>query len=294
MNPYTAALSENVLTVTFGEVATGWEQWILLSSDRHHDSIYCDRERETEHLDEALQKGALICDFGDLFDAMQGRFDPRSDMDAVRPEYRVNNYFDKLVSVAAADYAPYAANWLLVGRGNHETSVLKRQSTDLASNLVHRLNTEHGGQVFAGGYGGWIRFMFVGTDGRKRAAVNLKYHHGAGGGGPVTRGVIQTNRQAVYLPDADIVVNGHTHDSWIVPIARERLTTKGQVRQDVAYHVRTPGYKNEYRDGSAGFHVERWGPPKPVGCVWLRMTARRSWAEKGALVIRLDFIQAVT
>jgi hypothetical protein len=103
------------------------------------------------------------------------------------------------------------------------------------------------------------------------ASVNLKYQHGAGGGGPVTRGTIQTNRQAVYLPDADIVVNGHTHDSWVVPIARERLSDQGHVRRDLVWFVRTPGYKDDYGSGADGWHNVRWGAPKPLGCVWARI-----------------------
>ena len=103
-----------------------------------------------------------------------------------------------------------------------------------------------------------------------RKSRKLKYHHGSGGGGPVTKGVIQTNRQAVYLPDADIVVNGHTHDAWYVPIARERLSDKGVVYRDLLHFVRTPGYKDEYGDGSGGYAIETWKPPKPLGAVWLR------------------------
>jgi hypothetical protein len=104
--------------------------------------------------------------------------------------------------------------------------------------------------------------------------VRIKYHHGAGGGGPVTRGTIQTNRQAVYLPDAEICVNGHTHDSWILPIARERLSERGKVSRDLIWFVRTPGYKDEYADGSKGYHVERWAPPKPLGACWVRLFYR--------------------
>jgi hypothetical protein len=34
--------------------------------------------------------------------------------------------------------------------------------------------------------------------------------------------------------------------------------------------VRTPGYKDEYRDGAGGWAVEKGHPPKPTGCAWLR------------------------
>ena len=259
----------NVLTLYLDDVSSGWEQWILLSADRHHDNVYCDRRLEKQHLDKAAERAAIILDFGDLFCAMQGKYDPRSSMDDIRAEDVGEDYLDRIVTHAARDYGPYAENFMLIGTGNHETNIRRRHGTDLTSNIVHRLNADYGGNCHVGGYGGWVRFMFT-MNKTKRAHKYLKYFHGAGGGGPVTRGVIQTNRQAVYLPDADIVVNGHTHDSWHVPRARERLNSAGTVGRDLIHFIRTPGYKDEYGDGSGGYHVERGRDPRPVGCVWLR------------------------
>jgi hypothetical protein len=294
LNPYTASANGAVLTVRFAAVKSGWEQWILLSSDRHHDNVHCDRKLERLHLEQAKEREALVLDFGDLFCAMQGKYDKRSSMDDIRPEDVDARYLDKIVEHAAEDYGPYAANWLLAGKGNHESSIVNHHGTDLTSNLVHRMNTLHGGQVHIGGYGGWVRLQYADESGRMRGTTCIKYHHGAGGGGPVTRGVIQTNRQAVYLPDANVVVNGHTHDGWIVPIARERLTTKGVVTRDLVHFIRTPGYKDEYGDGSKGWHVERWGAPKPIGAVWMRLTMDRKGAKNNDLYPHLEFIQAVT
>lgn len=261
--------SKNVCTVYCDGVGEGWEQWVLLSSDRHHDSLWCNRDLELEHLERARERGAFVVDAGDLFDCMQGKFDPRRTYKDLRPEYKGDDYFDRVVKDAANFYAPYAGRFLMIGRGNHDQKVLQNNSTDLISNLVHRLNSDHGGHIQAGGYGGWVRFMFN-IHQTQTQSVKLKYHHGAGGGGPVTRGVIQTNRQAVYLPDADIVMNGHTHDSFVVPIARERISEQGVIYQDIQYHVRSTTYKNEYQDGADGWHVETWKPPKPVGAGWLR------------------------
>ena len=277
----------NVLTVRFKGISSGWEQWFLLSADRHHDNIYCDRKLEKRHLEEAKERNAYVMDFGDLFCAMQGKYDPRKSMDDIRPEDVGADYLDRIVRHAAEDYAPYAKNILLIGKGNHESAILKHNSTCLISQLTYQLNQEFGGDIKIGGYGGWVRFLFV-VNKTKRKSINLKYHHGAGGGGPVTRGVIQSNRQAVYLPDADIVVNGHTHDSWVLPIARERLNEKGNVKRDLLWFVRTPGYKDEYGDGSEGYHIEKWGAPKPVGATWLRLYYDRND------LIRTECIQAVT
>ena len=277
---------DNVLTVKFSGISSGWEQWFLLSADRHHDNIYCDRQLEKKHLDQAKERNAYILDFGDLFCAMQGKFDKRKSYDDIRPEDVGDDYFDRIVRHAAEFYAPYAKQFLLIGKGNHESKVLKHNSTCLPSQLVDKLNYKYGGSVYNGGYGGWVEFKFV-VNKTKRKSLHLKYHHGAGGGGPVTKGVIQANRQGVYLPDADIVVNGHTHDSWVLPIARERLRA-GVIGRDLCWFVRTPGYKNEYNDGSGGFAVEKWMPPKPLGATWLRFYYERND------LIRSECIQAVT
>lgn len=268
-NPRIELLTRNVLQVTYKDITAGWEKWILLSSDRHHDNIHCRQDIEKRHLEMALKREADIFDFGDLFCAMQGKYDPRSNMDDIRPENVKQNYLDSLVETAGQFYGPYASRFKLIAKGNHETNITKRHGTDLTSNLVNRLNTDFGGRVFTGEYGGWIKFKFY-IHQTVRVSKNLKYFHGAGGGGPVTRGVIQTNRQAVYLPDADIVVNGHTHDSYHVPIARERLSQAGVVRRDVVHYLRTASYKDEYGDGGSGWHVERGGPPKPIGAIWGR------------------------
>lgn len=279
MREHTTEFNHNVLTVRFEDISSGWEQWVLFSADRHHDNIYCNRTLERAHLEQAKERGALITDFGDLFCAMQGKWDPRASKDVLRPEDKVDNYLDTIVKHAVEDYAPYADNWLLIGRGNHDTNILKRHGTDIVSNLVYTLRDKHGSKVVAGGYGGWIRFMFK-YHKTVQQSFRLKYHHGAGGGGPVTKGVIQTNRQAVYLPDADIVVNGHTHDAWIVPLCRERMNDAGNVKRDLIHFVRTPGYKDEYfkSEGIKGFEQEKWMPPKPIGAVWGRF-----WLEDGEM-----------
>jgi hypothetical protein len=258
----------NVHTIVM-QVVPGWEQWFLLSGDRHHDNLHCDQDFEREHLEEAKEKGAGILDVGDMFCAMQGKYDPRSSLESLRPEHKKDNYFDALIETAHTFYKPYAANFLVVAQGNHETSIIKRNGTNLVDRFCAKMR-ESGSPVQMGGYGGWIRFQFMFNG--SRIVKRLKYFHGSGGGGPVTRGVIQTNRQAVYLPDADIVLNGHTHDQYIVPIQRERLNQKGVIEQDCTWYVRTGTYKDEYRDGSGGWHVERGGPPKPIGAVWLKFS----------------------
>lgn len=269
--PFTVIEKSRNVHVIETEIASvvGWEQWVLLRSDAHHDNAYCDQDLERRHLADAVKRDAAIIDIGDLFCAMQGKWDKRSDTKQCRPEHREGRYLDALVSTAAEFYEPFAANFAVMGLGNHETSILKHHETHLTERLVERLNTSTGAGVRMGGFSGWIRFSFK-RGARYQQSIRYHYHHGYGGGGPVTRGVIQTNRMGIYLPDADIVHTGHTHDAWLVPIERARMTQSDVLKLDRAYHVRTPGYKDEYRDGFGGWHIERGAPPKPTGAAWLR------------------------
>jgi len=262
----------------------GWEQWFLLSSDRHHDNAHTDHKLETKHLKQAVERGAGIIDVGDTFCAMQGKWDKRSDLTACRPEQQEGRYLDSLVKCAADFYTPYAKNYIVIGRGNHETSILKRHETDLTERLCERMSVMSGHHVQAGGYGGWVRFCF--KKNKKASRFNMKYFHGSGGGGPVTRGVIQTNRLAVYLPDADIVCGGHTHDQWCVPIARERILDNNTISTDEQLHIRIGTYKDEYGDGWGGWHIERGGVPKPIGAMWLRFYAENKTIKVEAIAAK--------
>jgi hypothetical protein len=247
----------------------GDEQYVLLQSDVHWDNPKAMLEKFREHLDEARERDAPVLDNGDFFCAMQGRWDKRANKNDLRPEHQKGDYLDALVTTADEYLAPYADLLTVRGQGNHETGILKHHETNLTDRLVQLLKRKNPA-VALGGYSGFIVFRIRYNDSRTRP-FKLFYHHGYGGGGPVTRGTIQTNRMAVFLADADLVWTGHTHDTWTMPIARVRLnqdcTAIEHTRQE---HIRTAGYKEEYGDGWGGWHIERGGAPKPVGAVWLR------------------------
>tara|TARA_R110002020_G_scaffold102076_2_gene239955 strand:+ start:167 stop:1054 length:888 start_codon:yes stop_codon:yes gene_type:complete len=272
-----------------------WEQWILLSSDRHHDNPKTDQALEKKHLDLALKRNAYILDFGDLFCAMQGKYDPRGVKSDIRPEHCFNNYFDRLVDTAVEFYKPYAKNIVLLGKGNHETSILKRQEIDLNQRLIYGLNKETGSEINGGGYSGWVQLRFVSHKGvkyRGGESINLWYHHGFGGGGPVTKGVIQANRRATFLPDAHLIVGGHIHEEWRVTYQRARITQGGKPYQDEQQHLCLPTYKDEYRDGSGGWHIQQGRPPKPLGAAWLRFYYDRAKDGEASKNIKYEIIRA--
>ena len=247
----------------------GWSQDFLLSSDRHHDNAHSDHRLEALHLEEAKDRGAGVLDIGDLFCAMQGKWDRRSDLSQCRPEHQQGRYLDSLIETAAEFYEPWSDLFVLMSPGNHETAITKRHETDLTDRLAERLRAK-GSQVVTGTYGGFIRFQLELPCGKSLSRV-LYYHHGHGGGGLMTHGVLNTRRRQSYLPNADIIWSGHTHDAWQVRLVKMGLTSKGQIRLDDVQHVSTPGYKDEMTP-MEGWHVERGGPPKPLGAAWMRLS----------------------
>lgn len=256
--------SPEVLTIRHAGIAAGWEQRYLLISDVHFDSPHCDRKLLTKHLDQAKSTGAGVLCIGDWFDAMGGKNDKRASKSTVRVEDKADNYFD-LLPARSFDYLqPYAANLVMMGDGNHETAILKHQETNLLERLTQKLGVGPLGTQHMG-YSGFVRFMFNGS-GRTSITKRMYFHHGSGGGGPVTKGVIQTNRRASSV-DADIFVSGHIHEAWAVENVMVKLMDSGRIHLATQTHVQLPTYKQEY--GSGGYHIEKGRPPKPLGGYWL-------------------------
>ena len=190
----------------------------LLIADVHFDSVSCDRELLKKHLDEVVERNAKVLIFGDFFDVMGGKFDKRSSKGDLRPEYNTSNYIDNVVDDAIDFLTPYKEYIMFISPGNHELSILKYHETDVIKRLAKALDAE------VGTYGGWLRIRYSFKDAGNRGSYKIAYNHGYGGGGPVTKDVIQTNRKAVYLPDADIVISGHCFDT-----ETEILTTNGWI-----------------------------------------------------------------
>jgi predicted phosphodiesterase len=290
-------LNRNVHKINIDGLGTG-EQWFLLSSDHHWDNPDANREMIERHLIEAKERNAPVFIFGDFFCAMQGKYDKRSDKSKVRPEHQVANYLDSLVDTAANWLMPYRDNIAVIGQGNHETAILKNHETNLIERLVERLNVGRESKTYVGGYGGyiWLQIARQTETEKTRGALfplKIKYYHGHGGGGPVTKGVIQSARQSMYLPDADIVVSGHVHEQYSICFMQERLKDSGKIELKEQWHLRLPTYKDEYKDGYGGWHIETGKMPKPIGAYWMVVKIDRyvkNGVEHNKLVY--DFIKA--
>jgi len=252
---------------------------VLLLSDIHWDNPKCQRDLLKRHLDQAKEIGADVLLNGDTFCLMQGAYDPRKNKDDIRPEHNKANYLDAVVNDAVEWFSPYAHLIKVVGYGNHETNILKRQETDVIERFVYGLNSKNDTSVEVGGYGGWIVYGFQRGNGEGRTRFNIKYFHGSGGGGPVTKGTIQFNRMSTMVEGADMVWMGHVHEDHELTYTVERLSSNNKVHLKDILMVRTATYKEEYNEGKGGWHVERGASPKPLGGRWLELHPERAWKD---------------
>jgi hypothetical protein len=251
---------------------------IAMLSDLHWDNPKCDRVMLKKHLDYCLEEQIPVMVNGDFFCLMQGKGDKRANKSDIRPEHNNAKYLDSIVETAVDWFMPYASIIRLIGYGNHETAIIKWQETDILQRFVDLLNIKSGANIQVGGYGGWliVRNM-IGT---VSTSTKIKYFHGSGGGGVVTKGAINLTRALELYEGFDVFTMGHIHENSCRNDVRDTVDHQagnGYTHKQKQLHLMLTGtYKEEYGEGSYGWHVERGAPIKPLGGRILTIKVERS------------------
>lgn len=257
---------------------------ILLMSDEHWDNVGCNRTVLRQHHNQALKFGAPIFKFGDTLCLMQGKWDKRKSDKQLRPEHRGDDYLNKVLETATEWYEPFKDNIALITGGNHEQSILQRHDFDILRPLTHNLGVHYGA------YQGFVRFVFeipgkVAGHACTSCSAVLCWHHGYGGGGEVTRGMIDNNRtRSQYL--ADIYYSGHIHrrnadENMLIKCGR-----RGIVEEVQQWFLRGSCYKQE----KDYYHISNGRAGRPLGGWWLEIEFTRQ--ETKAIRARINPIPA--
>lgn len=243
----------------------------LLISDAHWDHPYCDRKKYNQAIDLAVERGAPIIYNGDTLCLMQTPRDPRQTKGKTREEHDEPDYFRAIAVDFANEHRHAAKNIALIGYGNHETAPLRHYSVDPVRLMADQLERLAGHRPVVGGYRGWLFFRFMRAGKQQAGTILCYYFHGSGGGGPVTKGVIQTARRNAFVDGADIIWTGHIHERWMVDTPVVTCNIVGREISKPRWHLSTPGFKEEFVGAGKGWHIERGAPPKPTGAAWLNV-----------------------
>jgi len=261
----------------------GDEAYLLLTSDWHWDHPDCDRNMLKRHLDLAKELNAGIVCIGDMLCLMQGDNDRRKTKGKVRAEHDNPDYFGSIVDDMVDWLTPYKDNLALLSDGNHELGIVKHCNFDPLNAICNRLR-DRGSNVTHGPIGGWFRWR-IRASGNTVKSKLFAYHHGAQGGGEVTKGVLKTARRAAYRGQADVLVSGHIHESWQLELIQERVNKRGEINLHTQSHICLPTYKQEYKQVS-NWHRTREATPKPLGAVLAKISLSR---QKKDTVLKMNF-----
>lgn len=234
---------------------------------------------QKKHQDQAVERGAGVRDNGDLMDAMRGRSEPRGYKGSIRQEHNATDYFDLIAKGAAERFEPYAHNIIGLATGNHETNVLHRMEVNVKERIVSLLNSKTSSTVVNGGYSGFLMFNFC-HDGRRSSEVIANYHH-VSRSGKSSANLLAHERRASFVPDADILMTGHSHMFYNQTVARLRLGRNGHVFHDEQLRLGIPSYKDDIKEGSERWAVEKGFRPNVLGAWWLRFF----WCNKAKRVL---------
>ena len=250
----------------------GTKAQIAMLSDIHWDNPKCNRKLLKYDLDYCLKESIPIMINGDMFCLMQGRGDNRRNKSDIRPEHNNAKYLDSIVETAVDWWSPYAHLLTVIGYGNHETAIIKFQETDILARFVKLLNLKNATNVEVGGYGGWYivnQIVRKSSDHRgSGSTTNIKYFHGSGGGGVVTKGALNLTRALEMYEGMDVFTMGHIHENAARNDVRDTIKRGASSYRHIQKQIHlmlTGTYKEEYQDGSKGWHVERGAPIKPCG-----------------------------
>ena len=245
---------------------------VAMLSDLHWDNPKCNWKLLKKDLDYCVKESIPIHINGDMFCLMQGQGDRRKNKSDIRPEHNNSKYLDSIVETAVEWWSPYSHLLTVIGYGNHETAIIKWQETDILSRFVKLLNLKNHTNVQVGGYGGWFivnQILKESTLGKASTkSMKVRYFHGSGGGGVVTKGALNLTRALEMYEDFDVFSMGHIHENAARNDARDSIVQGQDAYRQVQRQIHmmiTGTYKEEYGDGSKGWHVERGAPIKPVG-----------------------------
>ena len=277
--------------MTVIEHVTGSTVKVALMSDLHIGSLHTDYKLIDQELKRAKDLDTLIAINGDVFDAI---------LPGDRKRYRANNLHPRMFTAgddmigesirwAAEILQPYADRIIMIGDGNHDDSVARFHHIEPVKHLCILLAKESGKSISYGGYHGFLHFRMSMGNHEKRGYGHyvIHYHHGAGGGAPVTKGAITFSRAQMWLEGVDAIWRGHTHNRQAgrdgkVFFDKGKVKLENRVTHKDVLTIRTGAYMDTYV-GTTSSHLMEFGRKDNYGALM-----DGSALPKGGMILELE------
>ncbi|MCP4648859.1 MAG: hypothetical protein GY853_02090 [PVC group bacterium] len=237
-------------------------------SDIHYGNTYCDVDAFRRFLAEDGDN-VYYLGIGDLYDSILPS-DPRyvKHGDALEGTAVIDHGINDMCNILE----PYKDRIIGLGRGNHESQIIKRHGTDSIERTCEKLGLSNLG------YSGLLKLVMSEETGRTRTVV-IRYHHGWGGGSR-TQGADLTkfSKDIQYWP-ADVFLYGHVHRKQADRIPHMGLSgLKLYPRPRILCICGT--FLKTYSDNEDSTYSEEKGyPPVEVGGLTLNIKPTNNWCD---------------
>jgi hypothetical protein len=218
--------------------------------------------------------------------------DPRQSKGRIGKNQFSDNYVNDILKMFVDFFEPYAKRILCINFGNHEGSFLKRYGTDIGAIAAAMLNDRTGSSIVCGDYAGYINlsFYYKGKKNDARSKV-IYYTHSSGSVGKRSKGTLAIDILKGQHPDADVVIFGHDHDTFLKPETVERLKrNKNGLEDKQMWFVSAPTTKDEFSGPKRGFHHEKNMGKRTIGVVVLKFLLKTNHASYDVIIKTPDYI----
>ena len=239
--------------------------------DLHYGNRYCDIHAFRKFMADS-DENTYFFGGGDLMDSIVIG-DPRyqKSVDDTEGDAIIDGQVDGLYR----ELEPYKDRIIGLGRGNHESVIIKRCGTDPMARLCEKLGVGYLG------FSGMIILKFS-ENGNRGRTVKIRWHHGWGGGSRTQGADLTKYSKDVTHWQADIYLYGHTHRKQAdrVPrlgIAGQKLISKSKIVGICGTYLKT------YTTTADSTYSEEKGyPPVEIGGIAINIKPTNAWVDMWA------------
>jgi hypothetical protein len=243
--------------------------------DIHLGSANCDRKLLAETIEKVRRDDyARWIGMGDYAEWITPK-DPRWAAGGVDQELisimHADEIGDIMTEALVEMFRPIIGKCWGMGRGNHERSFERYGGT----NLLHRLLRAFERPDLDTGWACLNLIQFEDTGGH-RNAWTIYHAHGWQAGRTKGAKVNQAERMVGHC-EADIYLHGHSHDRWVLPIARLRASPNhDRLLAEDKYAGHTGCFLRTFQQDAEGYGEIAEYPPTSLGPIWFRFFPSQS------------------
>jgi hypothetical protein len=157
-----------------------------------------------------------------------------------------------------------------MGRGNHESELLKRHGTNLTKRLAENLGCPDLG------YSGLYKLNFSENGSRGRTLI-IRYHHGWGGGSRTQGGDLTKFSKDMTYWVADLFLYGHVHRKITDTVDRLGLAGRKLISRPKFMCICGTFLKTYSPNTDSTYSEEKGYPPVSIGGLTVNIKPDANW-----------------